>query len=252
MKPRPRRILSRLTGLCAIALLAMPALTSSAAFLTVTVDLAPPNANLTTEGAFDWAIYDNTGGATASISPTNTKSGSSVLNTAALTAVTVGNSVRGTSSKGAELFTYTNGTSPTSQTNATVAEVFDSTLDLVGTGVKFSVAGDPLVTRTLKVWATGFNGQGTLTATLPGAANQLALSQLYTASKVPTLFTITYLPDNPGDNLGISYVMTTDTGGAATSSHVGIQAVAVAVPEPTSAITLLGGLAFVLSRRRRA
>jgi len=252
MKNRSRHRLPLFAGICAAALLAIPAASASAAFLTVTVDTAPPAANLTNEGTSDWVIYDSAATATTSISPTNTKSGSSILNTAALTAVTVGNSVRGTGTKGSQTFTYNNGTSPAAQTAAIIAEVFDSTLDVAGTGVKFSVGGDPLITRTLKVWATGFNGQGTLTATLPGVSNQFALSQLYTASKVPTLFTITYQPDSAADQLGISYVMTTDSGGAATNSHVGIQAVTLSVPEPTAAVTLLGGLGMLLKRRRRA
>jgi hypothetical protein len=61
------------------------------------------------------------------------------------------------------------------------------------------------------------------------------------------LYTITFRPDNPGDVLTVSYVLSTDN--AAGSSHVLLSAVAVAVPEPGAASLLAVGVGCVLGRR---
>ncbi|TLD71755.1 hypothetical protein FEM03_06345 [Phragmitibacter flavus] len=211
--------------------------------------------DLTATGSVDWAIWDFTQVSApfpTTVAATNGKAGGTA-NISVISTVG-GGSLRGSggSSIGLKNFSYSDGNSPTSLTNLPQSLVFNSSLDAGGLnrGVQLSLSGDPAQEYLVSVWATGFNAQGTMTATLNGATAVTLQSQEYSNSKQPTLFTFTFRPDVVGDLLNLSYVMTTDTTG--TNSHVGIQAVTVSVvPEPTQALLCLLGLVGLTQIRRR-
>lgn len=218
------------------------------------MDTSPGGANLTADGTLDWIIWGTTAsGEIASKGATNSKSGGSLFG--ALGPATTGDIRGGLSST--QQFTYTDGTSPVSETAAvTKGLIFDANLESLNEGVRFTIAGDPTTERVLKIWGSGFDGVGTLTASLAGASNVNLLSQTYGTptghTKSPTLFTINYRPDTAGDLLTVQYVLTTNNAGA--NAHVGITAAAVsAVPEPSAALAGAGACAVMgmLRRRRR-
>jgi hypothetical protein len=111
-----------------------------------------------------------------------------------------------------------------------------------------SVTGDPLTTETVKFYVAGFNGTGTLTATLNGATAYTDSSRTYGGTRSGALYTLTFKPDSASDLLQVSYVLQSVSGGG--NANVDLQAVAVAVPEPT-ALGVLGVGAVGLMRRRR-
>jgi hypothetical protein len=245
----PRTMLIRPLVLGFAVLTAWAVSEAAAATLTGSVNTAPGPANLTTEGTLDWAIWNYSASTSAlSIAPSNEKSGSLGL-ISDISAATTGG-VRG-GNPGTQTFTYSNGTSPVSQSNATLGLVFDTNLDAIGEGVQLTVTGDPLTLEVVNIWATGFDGVGTLTATLNGAAPITLFSQTYSNSlKPPTLFTLNFQPNLGTDLLTVRYTLSTN--GAATNSHVGIQAVTVSnVPEPSTAVALIGGVGLLLAFRRR-
>lgn len=247
---------SRFGALVLLGCVAVTGLSASAAVLTVGVSNSTGGVgvNLNDAGTLDWAIYDSGASSTTSIAPTNYKSGSTVLQAVTLSSATATQNVRGTGTNGAALYTYEGGAkSPFSQTAARIAEVFDADLDTVGEGVKFTLPpGDPTQLRSVKVYATGFAGIGTLTASLNGVTDQSASTQLFGQGKDLSVFTITYQPDSAGDSLSVKYVLSgRNTPAPNGSTHVGIQAIAISVPEAGTAMGLIAGLSLLLSRRRR-
>jgi hypothetical protein len=219
------------------------------AVLTGSVNIDPPlGVNLTTSGSLDWAIWNTTSStALSERAPTNTKSdGAGLIGDISGLGGSSG-SVRGYG--GAEqTYSYTDGVSPETLTDSTQGFVGNATLDSVGAGVTLTIVGDPFQPLRVDIWTTGFRATGELTASLEGAANVVLLSS-YEADKVPALFSFVFQPDEISDVLTISYIMTVDAG---TSAHVGIQAIAVsAVPEPSAALLLAGGLIAVVVFRRR-
>ena len=231
------------------AALAALALTSAgySAVLTGSLNTAPPTSvNLTTEGTFDWAIWNISTSLSTPRLPTNTKNGGPQA-ISAISAVG-GGSVRGFTQVPTELYSYTDGkNTPTTLTNSTQNFAANSDLDTLGRGVSLTITGDPTKVYKVDVWTSGFNATGTLTATLAGATTYSA-SNSYLASKTPALFSFTFQPNSVTDLLNIQYVMTADNG---SSAHVGIQAVTIAVvPEPASFALLAGGIGSLLCFRR--
>lgn len=224
---------------------------ASAALLTGDVNTAPSNpANLTTEGALDWAMWGTIESGTASsMAVLNHKSGGPAI-FSSITAATSGN-VRGgiTSSQG---FTWTDGTTTATGTNVTNSGlIFDSNLDTVGEGVRFTVGASNTTERQVKIWGALNNASGTFTASLPGATDVVLSSQVVTGgTKLPVLFTINYQADAPDNVLTVKFVLNTDNG---TNAHVGFQAAAVSnVPEPTFACIGMGVVGLLAIRRRKA
>jgi len=257
-------------GLLALSLILTSA-TGHAAVLLGSVNTTPGNTtagtaiDLTATGTTNWAAWDiqASAGATTPRAPTNTLGPALSPGTAgyisALTGVggATGN-LQGSATLGSGFFNYTNGVSPVSLgAAAKFGTAFNTTLDTVGTGMSFTVTGDPTKVYRVSVWATGFNGQGTLIASLNGATNIQLATQTFVNGKAPVLFTFDFQPDSATDLLNLSYTLTTDTpngsGTTGSNSHVAIQAVTVSViPEPSSALALVGGLGMLGFRRRRA
>lgn len=231
----------------------------SAATLSGSVNTAPGSVtNLTTGGTTNWAIWNYSSTTTlASVSPSNTRAGAP--GSAAIpgfisdiTAATTGN-VRG-GTNGTMTFNYSNGNPAVATSGSSpIGLVFDTDLDTPNQGVKLSVTGAPLASYRVDVWATGYDGTGRMTASLANATTLTLDSQAYAFSKDPTLFSFIFTPDSASDTLNLSYTLLTN-GTATNISHVGIQAVTVTlIPEPSSAMAMIGGLAMLgFVRRRRA
>jgi hypothetical protein len=210
------------------------------------LDVTPPSSvNLTTAGTLDWAIW-NIG--TTSITPrlpSNTKKDG--LGAISAISPVGGGSVRGYSQLPTELYSYTDGTNPTTLTSSTQNFASNSVLDSVGHGVSLTITGDPTQMYKVDIWTSGFNAIGTLTATLNGATTY-SDSNSYGALKTPAVYSFIFQPDSAEDLLTIEYVMTTDNGN---SAHVGIQAVTIsAIPEPAATVLLVGGLGALACGRR--
>ncbi|WAC19120.1 PEP-CTERM sorting domain-containing protein [Luteolibacter sp. SL250] len=241
--------------------------------LSGSVDTAPGHTtsgtavDLTASGTTNWAIWDFQSGADAATTraPSNTLGTPVAPGTAGyisgLTGISpeggTGN-LQGSGTLGATFFTYSNGADPGSLSPPLkIGTAFSSTLDLEGTGMGFTVTGDPSQLYRVSIWAVGFNGQGTLTASLNGATSLPLVTQTFINAKAPVLFTIEFQPDSATDLLHLSYILTTDTpngsGTTGKNSHVAIQAVTVeAIPEPSAALALLGAFGLAGIRRRRA
>lgn len=235
--------------LCTAAVLLVLATSAQAAVLTGLSNTNPATGvNLTTTGSLDWAVWTiaGTSGAGPSLAPNNTKSGGPVI-FSGITPVNGGVNVRGYGSA-TQTFTYTDGTSPASLTGGTLGLAANSVLDEVGTGVALSITGNPSQTYEINIWTAGYNAIGELTATLDGATPVVLSSRSWGTTKTPSLFTITFRPDEVTDLLNLSFVLATDSGA---NAHVGIQAISVtAVPEPSAGVLVLGGLAFVVASCR--
>jgi hypothetical protein len=226
----------------------------------VNIDPASP-VTLTSADTLDWSIWNTTASSgVASISATNKRAGGAGLISAITpfaTTTVATNFVRGVGGA-IEQFSYTDGTNPFSQTNATLGFVANSTLATAGRGVQLSVTGNTAQSYRVDVWTVGFAGQGEMRASLNNASTVILTSEAFGtngSSKASNLFSFTFTPDSNSDLLSISFhLMSTGIGA---SGHVGIQAVtvsAIAVPEPTTYAVLLGigGLAFAMAKRRRS
>src|SRR4051794_22367736 len=136
------------------------------AVLTGSVNLTPPSTkDLTADGPVDWAIWDyQAGSAGGSGAPSNRKSGVTPVigNVSAVLGTPRGITGTVTSPK----YTYTDGTSPASQTAVSIGAITDTSINIVGSGVQFAVTGDPTRLETVNVLVTGFNAVGMFSATL--------------------------------------------------------------------------------------
>jgi len=243
---------------CACAVFLVFSTQAAAAVLMGSVNTNPGTGvvDLTQQGNVDWAIwnYTSTGNTTAAVAATNRMNGGTASISAISTLGASATGLRGSGggSIGAKLFSYSNGVDPVSITSVQQSLVFANPLDTTGVGVQFSLKGDPAQLYTVNVWATGYDGQGTMTAKLNGVTDVVLLSQTYntTLPKSPTLFTFEFTPDSADDVLTIEYLLTSN--GGAVNSHVGIQAVTVsAVPEPSKAWMVMMGMAGLICLRRR-
>ena len=125
-----------------------------------------------------------------------------------------------------------------------------------GQGFSFTIAGDTSADRYVTLFAGGFASVGQLTLTLNNATTIVDTSQLFAnvGPKQIAAYQIRFRPDNPGDNLTVSFVSSSNTDG---NSHVGIETITVGtapvIPEPSmSALAGLGGLALLRRRRSAA
>lgn len=217
------------------------------------------NANLTTTGTLDWAVWNNVNGSSvSSFAPTNWKASDPLgLQSVGITPVPVSgqsasNFVRGSSITTGTTFSYGDGASPSSASGITSGLVFNADLNLANTGVQLQLAGDPSQLLQLDIWTGGYSATGNLTLTLPGATPITLTSQAYGSAtpKDATLFTVFYQPDSISDLLTIDFTASSTS----TNGHVGIQAVSIsAVPEPASSALLMSTLVLCgFVRRRKA
>jgi hypothetical protein len=228
-----------------------------AATLIGNVNTAPASSvNLTTDGTLDWSIWNTTSatGVASPVAPTNKMASSpGIISTVGSIS---GGTLRGSAITSTETFSYSNGTSPTTLSPAvTQGSIFESAVGSAGKGLTLTLQGDTNALRAVDIWATGFDGTGTMTATLNGTTPVVLMSQAYGVNSLeaPTLFTLTYQTNSNSDVLNISYNLT-NTGTNTGSSHVSIQAVAVslaAVPEPSQVMLGMFGLVALMMRRRR-
>jgi hypothetical protein len=211
--------------------------------------------DLTALGGVDWAYWAPTSGTvvTPPIAPTNDKLGGDAIGNVSNIG---GTGLRGSaSSTTLERYSFSDGTSPTSGTNASLAGLLfngDIGTNSVGKGFQFSITGDPAQERLVTLYLGGFATTSNLTLSLNGVAVPITDSKVFTNANPKQLdvYTLHFRPDSASDVLLVQYTASAPTD--PTNAHVGLQAVTVAaVPEPATATLLcLAGLA--LCRRRRS
>jgi hypothetical protein len=209
--------------------------------------------DLTAAGPADWAYWSQTAsGLTPPVAPVNRKSGGAAISS--LTNVG-GTTLRGSTTATSTLrYNWTDGTSPATGTNADLRGlVFNSTIgtDANGKGMSFTITGDTAAERGVQLYLGGFAVTGNLSLTLNGATTVVDSSQVFanTSPKQMAIYTVRFRPDSPSDVLTVQWTASAITD--VSFAHVGIQAVAVAVPEPGFVGLGLVGVAGVLGRRRR-
>jgi hypothetical protein len=209
---------------------------------------SPASVDLTAQGLVDWAIWNyQAGSAGTNGAPSNRKSGGTAIgNVSAVLGTPRG--ITGTMSP--PTYSYTDGTSPASGSGA-IGAITDNQINVVGSGVKVSVAGDPNVLRTVILYVAGFNGNAELKATLNGAPVYTDSTVTYGSPRTGAVYTLMFQPDSAADLLQVQYTMKTlATGTGSGNANADIQAIAVAVPEP-GVVSLIGVGAVGLLRRRR-
>jgi PEP-CTERM motif len=239
-----------------IALLVAAAMSSIASAAVLSLDSitrinTTSQTNLT-NGNADWAYWapNTAAGQPPPVPPTNRKLGGSIISN--MTNVG-GTTLRGsTTASTPEQYTYTDGTSPTSATNASLAGlIFNSDLgsNAPGKGISLTLTGDPTTPSIAKLYFGGFAATGNLTLTLNGATTVVDASQVFpnTSPKQMAIFTVRYQPDSASDLLTVQWTASNITD--ATNGHVGAQAVTVATPEPGT-ISLAAAGMLLLGRRR--
>jgi CSLREA domain-containing protein len=196
------------------------------------------NANLTTLGTQDWAVwgYANNGTST-SLTPDVRKAGGSGISD--LTDIHQnGAPLRGLGQFAGQLpfsFDWSDGTVPPSATGAGLGLQHDGQPGLVGAngdGFSFTVPADT-TQRTLTIYTSAHWATGTLTATLSdGSAqpytNTVVGTSAPDAGNAPGVFTIDYAAGSPGQHLTVSWTETAATCPQFGCDNAGIYAVALA------------------------
>jgi hypothetical protein len=171
--------------------------------------------NLTDVGGYDWVYWNST-------TPTNMKLGSpgaiSGLSPVGL------QSLRAPSSSGSTFFSYTDGTSPASETDITLKGAYN-TLNAEGSGLSVSITLPTTDIYTVTFVGMAYNCTAQMTATLDGATTFVDSSFTQSlAEKWSGIYTFTVQPDEAGAVLKLDFInlSTVDS-----SAHVRVQAVAV-------------------------
>jgi hypothetical protein len=148
-------------------------------------------------------------------------------------------------------YSYTDGTSPASASGA-MGAITDTQVNVVGSGVKVSVAGDPNVLRTVILYVAGFNGNAELSATLNGAPVYTDSSVTYGSPRTGAVYTLMFKPDSAADLLQVQYTMKTlATGTGSGNANADLLASAVAVRERGTRGGVGLGVVGLMRRRRR-
>lgn len=242
--------------LCLLAVLLLADQARAAVITINSTDAADtPDYDLTNVyGLNDWAYWSQTGGSlntplASPLAPSNSK-----LDASAIGSITHygGTGTRGSSAptKPPYDFVFADGTSPLSGTVENLIGIFNTTLgtDAIGKGVQLDVTAPSAGPFAIYVWATSFNAASTLTVTAGTDVDSETFPAQTAGSRSPgKLFTINIAPDSTGQSFNIRLVQTSSSDDF---SNVSISAVAVAVPEPSSALLIMGLSSFALVRRR--
>ena len=224
-----RNLVASLMALVTVGCLTFGGTALNAATITVDVREVTPGGetfDLTGEwGTLDWA-YSHGG-------EVNEKAGADLISTPLPTGMT--------GDKNPDYqFSFTDGTDPESGTISESGWIND---DWSGT-----VTAPSAAPFTIYAWGTVFRGVAEFTATVGGVSDSATYELDHNDRDPGALFTINVNPDNAGDTVDLSYVLTESY---ATWSAAGFTAVSV-IPEPTSLALLgLGLMALTLRRGRR-
>lgn len=258
-----------------ILLIAFGIFSVNAALLTGSMTPIPGSTtyDLTALGELDWAYWNSNSNTTSSsASPTNRKSGGSLISNAS--PYSFGTLVRSSSSTNTTSdFSYSlDGSSPASGTASNVSGVFNATLgpELSGPqpGVTFTIAL-PMAGTTygIQIWGAQYYTQdavdsgvtsedsdglgGIFTASLSGATSFTNNAFVAGNEKPSALYQISATPDNNGDLLTLTYVLNADaiSGNAHVIFNGAAISAAAVIPEPSVFIMLGGfGLLLLISR----
>ena len=241
-------------GILALALVAVPV---SAGTLAGTLSQQQVfNANLTTQGGEDWAVWGYAGGGTStSLTPDVQMNGGSGIS--ALTNITNGNGFRGLGqfgNYGESTFDWSNGTPTPAAAGAFTGLQHNGEfgpISNVGEGFAFTVPAGT-AEQLLTLYSTVNDGNAQLTATLSdGSAVQVVQLLQGTGFNIPYVSTFSFSANSNGQTLTIEEVLTSDIS-TDNSGNVAIQgaALAAAAPEPGS-FGLLGIAAMGLIAARK-
>jgi len=166
--------------------------------------------NLTQLGSEDW-VYWHTGSSGGT--PSNSRSGGALISDAFIVGTGTGLG-RPSTSIGTTLdFTYTDGTSPASGTVSKPSGVYNTTANVVGNGIGFTVDLPTVDTYIISVFVSGFYADGKFTAYLPGAP-QYVNTEFHDANggdKDCSIFTLTATPRTAGDDITVEFTQITET-----------------------------------------
>ena len=210
--------------------------------------------DLTAQGSLDWAYWAPDTGTALSppVPPTNDKVSGSLIGSLSNVG---GSTLRGSAtSSTVERYSFTDGTSPTSGTNASLRGlIFNTDIGSIadGKGLQLTIAGNPMAERVVTLYLGGFGATANLTLSLNGVASPITDSSQTFSNANPkhiAIYTLRFRPDLFSDLLTVQYTASAITD--AVNGHVGLQAVAVGIPEPgVIALAPLGAL-LLWSRRR--
>lgn len=245
------KVLTLLTTLLLFTL--APCAANAAVISGVFTPTGDADFDLTALGTSDWAIWDTSSDPASGV-PTNEKSGGTLIGS--MSAIGGGN-LRGSTSttRPPYDFTFTDGISPPVGSVDNVNSLFNTDLGTVDVGVGLDVTLPTTNTHTVTVWVSGFEGEGELTASLPGATSYVDSSTVFDGDnpKDAGYYTLSVTPDSANDVLNLSHILDVSDGG---NAHVMISAVSVSeiaspVPEPSTLLLALLGVGGLLMQRRR-
>lgn len=240
----------RFGSILCCALMALPAaIHADIIGSVIAVPAANTSYDLTTLGTVDWAFYDTTANPANGL-PTNDKLGGTSIGTVIALG---GGNIRGSSARASEPdFTYTDGSSPASGTGDNPGGLFNTQLDTLNAGLRFTIDLPTTDQYTIYLWTAAFFARGAFTASLPGFLDYTSLGTddaLGVSPKQSFLYTLTAQANTAGDDLTISLVTETDRG---SNAHVLLVGAAVGlVPEPTTLTMLFTGMGLLGLVRRR-
>lgn len=216
----------------ALAAAVLPAAASSISGSFAPVATSDPPFPLSSLGTSDWAYWHSPGNSPVAGTPTNRKAGGALVG---VLAPVGGGSLRGTSSPTVPIadFDFTDGTAPAAGAINNPTGLFNSQLNTSGAGVSLQLTLPTAATWQVSLFVASFSAAGSLTASLPGAADFVDASLQGPnppTGKFSGCYTLLVTPDAPNDVLTLSVVSGTSN---VSNSHVLVNAAAVSLaPDP--------------------